>query len=147
MEYFFWALGIALLVLIIIKYRGAKTKHQAAANVVFAKYTFEKLSEADQARVKEKAQSITSNSLEDEITRFAWYAIAMNELGIPSSIPDNPKWYQTKTPDVLLPNEFMIKAVVTFINRNYGLDIEVAGIGSFKKEEPKDEEKEARPQE
>ena len=131
MEYFFWALGIVLLVFIIKKYRGAKAKHQASANAVFAKYTFEKLSEDDQARVEKKARQLAP-SINGELEQYAWYAFAMKDLKIPSAIPDNPNWYAVKTPDQLPPSEPMTKAVVAFINRNYSLDIEIAGISDLK---------------
>jgi len=129
MEYFFWALGVGLLLLIVIKYREAKSKHQAAANAVFAKYTFDKLVEDDQNRVKEKAKEHCS-SYSNELVEYAWYAVAMSELSIQSAIPDNPNWYKTKTPDVLVPSEVMVKAVITFINRTYDLGIELGGISS-----------------
>lgn len=131
MEYVLWGIGIALLLLIIKKYREAKAKHQAAANAVFAKYTFEKLSDEDKVNVENKAKELAP-SYEGEIEQYGWYAVAMDALKIPSAIPDNPNWYKTKSPDVLKPNEVMVKAVVTFINRNYDLDIELAGISSIK---------------
>ena len=131
MEYVLWGIAIALVVLIVKKYRDAKAKHQAAANAVFAKYTFEKLSEDKQTEVKQKAAELCP-SYEDELVQYGWYAVAMKALSIPSAIPDNPNWYVTKAPNELRPNEMMVKAVVTFINRNYDLDIEIAGISSVK---------------
>ena len=144
MAYFFGFLGLALIVLIVIKYRGAKMKHQAAANVVFAKYTYEKLSKEDRKRVEEKARKIAKTKYDSEVEQFGWYAVAMKSLGIPSAIPDNPSWYLTKHPDVLIPSEMMIRAVMTFINRNYGLDIKVGTASAFRKEEDDQEENETK---
>ncbi|NOY73552.1 MAG: hypothetical protein GXP14_14495 [Gammaproteobacteria bacterium] len=136
MIYLFWFLAAAILFLVIMKYRAAKTKHQAAGNVVFAKYTFDKLSVDDQNKVKEKAAQIASETVRDEIEQYGWYAVAMHTLNIPSAIPDNPSWYHTKRPDVLRPSDLMLRSVLIFLNRNYNLDIELAGIASKKKEKP-----------
>ncbi|VAW83959.1 hypothetical protein MNBD_GAMMA16-1779 [hydrothermal vent metagenome] len=136
MAYLFWAVAAAILLLILMKYRAAKTRHQAAGNVVFAKYTFGKLSLEDQTRVKEKAEEIANKAASDEIEEYGWYAVAMHALKIPSAIPDNASWYHTKRPDVLRPSDLMVRSVLIFLNNNYNLNIEISGLSSPKKEKP-----------
>jgi len=134
MAYLFWLVAAAIVLFIIIKYRAAKTKHQAAGNVVFAKYTFDRLSLEDQTRVREKAEQIAKETARDEIEQYGWYAVAMHALKIPSAIPDNASWYHTKRPDVLRPSDLMIRSVLIFLNKNYNLNIEIAGLSSPQKE-------------
>jgi len=135
MAYLLWFIAAVILVLVVKKYRDAKSKHQAAGNVVFAKYTFDKLSAEDQFRVKEKAVEIASAPFRDEVEQYGWYAVAMHALNIPSAVPDNPSWYHAKRPDVLRPSELMVRAILTFLNKNYSLEIDIAGISAIKKEQ------------
>ena len=124
MAYAVWLIALALLLVLVKQYFASKTNHAAAANAVFAKYTFGTLSSDQQLLVKQKVAEFTSEDKLDEIQRYSWYAIAMHALGIPSAIPENPVWYHKVKPDKVYPSDMLLKSVISFVDKNYSIKVE-----------------------
>jgi len=125
--------GGLILIIIVLKAFRTKQQHKAASNVVFAKYTFEQLKKSEQKKVKEKAKALVLDSgsklrgFANEVERFGWYAVAMNTLGIPSAVPENPLWYKVKNPyGAILPGHYLIRAVSTSLATEYDITISVS---------------------
>ena len=128
MAYAVWLIALALVLILVKQYFASKANHAAAANVVFAKYTFGTLSSDQQLLVKQKAAELSAkDKLEDnlsEIECYAWYAMAMHALDIPSAIPENPNWYHKARPDKVLPSNLLLKSVISFVEKNYDISVE-----------------------
>lgn len=133
MDYiFFIFLGLAVVVLTIF-YLRSKKRHSAACNVVFAKYTFNKLQPEQQNNIHDKAVEmvLASNTrlegFANEVERFGWYALAMNALGINSMVPDNPCWGKVKNPyAAILPGDSMIYNITGALQSQYEIEIKVS---------------------
>ena len=133
MEIMFY-IGATLLVLAIaVKLMHTRNRHRAASNVVFAKYTFNKLNIAQQNSVHDKAVEMVLASdtrmdgFANEVERFGWYALAMNTIGIHSAVPDNPCWYKIKNPySAIIPGDAMIYNVVGALQQQYNINVKVS---------------------
>ncbi len=127
-------IGAALVVLaVVVKLVAVKNRHRAASNVVFAKYTFNKLAVAQQNTIHDKAieMVLASNTklrgFANEVERFGWYALAMNALGIDSAVPDNPSWYKIKNPySAIIPGDSMIYNVTGALQQQYAITVKVS---------------------
>ena len=135
------SLGSLLLIIIVLKIVRAKRQHAAAVNVVFAKYTFSKLSKKKQNLVHETAKDLvfgTDTKLRgfaNEVERFGWYALAMDALGIASQVPENPVWNKVKNPYVAIhPGDSMLRAVSGYLHTAYGLDVKISEVKIENKE-------------
>ncbi len=133
MEILFY-IGAGLIVLaVVIKLVTMRNRHRAASNVVFAKYTFNKLNVAQQNSIHDKAIEMVLASdtklrgFANEVERFGWYAVAMNALGIPSAVPDNPCWYKVKKPySAVIPGDSMIYNVTGALQQQYDIKVKVS---------------------
>lgn len=125
----------AVLVFIIVALKIFRTKqqHRAASNVVFAKYTFDQLKKPEQKRVKERAKALVLASstklrgFANEVERFGWYAVAMDDLGIPSNVPENPAWYKVKNPYVaIFPGSYLLRAVSGYLLSEHEITVNIS---------------------
>ena len=121
-----------------MKMYKTRQQHKAASNIVFAKYTHSKLTGKQQKDVQEKAKELVLNSnikmtgFANEVERFGWYALAMNDLGISSKVPENPAWYPVKNPYVaIMPDSYLIDAVCNSIKQSYGIDVNVSAKRNY----------------
>ncbi|MDH5694539.1 MAG: hypothetical protein OEZ47_15685, partial [Gammaproteobacteria bacterium] len=63
---------------------------------------------------------------EHDVERFGWYAVAMNSLGIPSKMPENPNWHKVKNPSKILKKHDMILVKArNLIKQHYSIDIQI----------------------
>jgi len=120
-------------ILIVLKLFRMKRQHAAASNVVFAKYTFEKLPKDIRQTIHEKAKSLVLASeskmqgFANEVERFGWYALAMDALNIDSKVPDNPVWRKVKNPyKAINPGNGMFFAICTVLKKNYGIEVDIS---------------------
>ncbi|MDH5301944.1 MAG: hypothetical protein OEW58_11340 [Gammaproteobacteria bacterium] len=129
-----WMAIVGVVVLsILYKVIRTKQQHAAAMNVIFAKYTFEKLSEEKRNLVREVAKDLVLSSTSkrrgyvNEVERFGWFALAMNELGIASMVPENPLWNKVKNPyTAIKPGNKLFSAICGVLKSEYGIDIEIS---------------------
>ncbi len=124
-----------IFIIILLKIYRTKQQHAAALNVVFAKYTFSKLSPKKQDLVRETAKDLVYGSgtklrgFANEVERYGWYALAMDALGIPSQVPENPVWSNVKNPYAAIhPGNSMLRRVCGVLNTEYGIDIEISNV-------------------
>lgn len=125
--------GVLILIIVGLKLFRTKQQHRAASNVVFAKYTFEQLKKTDQKRVKERAKALVLGSstklrgFANEVERFGWYAIAMNDIGIPSAVPDNPVWHKVKKPYLaIFPGNYLLRAVSAYLMSEHQIAVTIS---------------------
>ena len=130
--------GVLILIIIVLKVYRTKQQHRAASNVVFAKYTYEKMRKDEQKKVKEKAKSLVLSSstklrgFANEVERYGWYALAMNDLGIPSAVPDNPVWHEVKNPyTAILPGNYLIRAVSSYLLSEHNISLNVSEAKNY----------------
>lgn len=130
--------GVLILIIIVLKIYRTKQQHRAASNVVFAKYTFEKMKKDEQKKVKEKAKALVLASdtklrgFANEVERYGWYALAMRELGIPSAVPDNPAWHDVKNPYVaILPGNYLIRGVSSYLQSEHNISLSVSEAKNY----------------
>jgi len=127
-------IGATLIVLATaVKLIHVRNRHRAASNLVFAKHTFNQLAVAQQNTVHDKAIEIVlaSNTkmrgFANEVERFGWYALAMNALGIQSTVPDNPSWYKIKNPySAIIPGDAMIYNVTGALQQQYDITVKIS---------------------
>ena len=124
MAYAVWLFVLALVLVLVKQYFKSRANHAAAANAVFAKYTFGSLTSDKQDIVRQKAQELASTDRLSEIECYGWYAIAMHALDIPSAIPENPKWYRNVRPDKIYPSNLLINSVISFVEKQYSIKVE-----------------------
>ncbi len=128
-----YTLAVLVVIIILLKIFRTLQQHKAASNIVFAKYTFSKIDAKQQKSVHEKAKQLVIDAktkhtgFANEVERYGWYALAMKELGMMSLVPDNPSWHKIKNPYLaILPGNYLIRAVSSSVNKNYGIDITVS---------------------
>ncbi len=133
-----YAFGALVLIIIILKIYRTKQQHRAASNVVFAKYTFEKIKKTEQKKVKARAKALVINSntklrgFANEVERYGWYALAMDDLGIRSAVPDNPAWNKVKNPySAIFPGNYLMRAVTTYLLREHDIDINISEAKNY----------------
>lgn len=134
MEYLFFVILAMVVVVLLTMYLRAKRRHSAACNVVFAKYTFNKLQPEQQNSIHDKAVEMvlasTSTGLQgfaNEVERYGWYALAMNALDINSAVPDNPCWSKVKNPyAAILPGDSMIYNITGALRSQYEIEVKVS---------------------
>jgi len=134
------ALAGLILVVIVLKIYRTKQYHSAAMNVVFAKYTYSKLSKNKQELVRDAAKDLVLGSntklrgFANEVERYGWYALAMEALAIPSQVPENPAWNRVKNPYVAIhPGNSMFRAVTGYLKKEYGIDVKISDVKIDKK--------------
>ncbi len=133
MEILLTIVGVLVVTIIAIKLFAMKRRHKAASNLVFAKYTFNKLNIAQQNSVHDKAVEMVVASpatrmtgFANEVERYGWYALAMDALGIHSAVPDNPCWYKIKNPyNAIIPGDSMIYNVTGALQQ-YNIDVKIS---------------------
>jgi hypothetical protein len=126
----FWIITTLVAMLTIAVLLRVRRRYLAAMNVLMAKYTFERLSHRDQAKVKDQAKAIalqhglTTQGYDNDVARFGWYALGMKVLGIASKLPENPHWYVVKNPSkALKPNDAFLNTASQLIRKNYAIDL------------------------
>jgi len=132
-EILFYIVGMLVVTVITVKFFAMKRRHKAASNLVFAKYTFNKLNIAQQNSVHDKAVKMVVASpatrmtgFANEVERYGWYALAMDALGIHSAVPDNPCWYKLKNPySAIFPGDSMIYNVTGALQQ-YNIDVKIS---------------------
>jgi len=132
-ETLFYIVGMLVVTVITVKLVAMKRRHKAASNLVFAKYTFNKLNIDQQNKVHDKAVEMVIEStatkmtgFANEVERYGWYALAMDALGIHSAVPDNPCWYKIKNPyRAIIPGDSMIYNV-TSVLQQYNIDVKIS---------------------
>ncbi len=129
------ALGVLISIIIGLKIFRVKQKHAAALNIVFAKYTFLKISKKKQVLIKKKAKELvlasdtTLRGFANEVERYGWYALAMDALEITSQVPENPVWNSVKNPYLAIhPGDSMLRKVCNALNIEYGIDIKISEV-------------------
>ena len=127
-----------VIVIIVLKVYRTKQAHAAAANIVFAKYTHGKLPKTKQKQVHEKAIELVKQiepkirGFANEVERYGWYALAMDNLGIPSAVPQNPAWNKVKNPYYAIkPGSLLIRGVSAFIAKQYNIDLTVSEAKNY----------------
>jgi len=137
----FYVVPAIIVLLFIYIYLSIKKRYFAAMNVVFAKYTFPRLSNRQREDVHEHSIAMVKSSntkirgYENEVERFGWYAVAMKDLGIPSAVPENPAWHDVSNPyKAIKPGSMYIRGVSLSLMQNYQIEIKV----SDRKKELKD---------
>ncbi len=133
MEIALYIIATVVALVVAIKLVNMRRRHRAASNLVFAKYTFNKLNIAQQNRIHDKAvemvltSGVNMDGFANEVERFGWYALAMDELGIHSLVPDNPCWYKIKNPyRAILPGDSMIYNVTGALQQQYNIDVKIS---------------------
>ncbi|HED40228.1 MAG TPA: hypothetical protein ENJ13_07325 [Chromatiales bacterium] len=147
MEIALYIIATVVVLMVVIKLINMRRRHRAASNLVFAKYTFNRLNIAQQNRIHDKAvemvltSDVNMDGFANEVERFGWYALAMNELGIHSLVPDNPCWYKIKNPyRAIIPGDSMIYNVTGALQQQYNIDVKISaekGYPDKKKSTPK----------
>ncbi len=133
MEILLTIVGVLVTTIIAIKLFAMKRRHKAASNLVFAKYTFNKLNIAQQNSVHDKAVEMVLAStatrmtgFANEVERYGWYALAMDALRIHSAVPDNPCWYKIKNPyRAIIPGDSMIYNVTGALQQ-YDIEVKIS---------------------
>ena len=155
MEIMFYIGATLVVLVIVIKLINTRNRHRAASNMVFGKYTFNKLNTNQQNSVHDKAIEMVLASdtkmtgFANEVERFGWYALAMDALGIHSAVPDNPCWYKIKNPyRAIIPGDSMIYNVTGALQQQYSIQVKVSvekgypdKVASGKKEKKKGKKK------
>jgi hypothetical protein len=106
----------------------------AAQNALLAKYTFSTLDPNKQNKVINKTNEIlqrggieeTSGRINKmtERTRYSFYALAMDEIGIKPAFEEEEWWVNIKNPFIALINaDREIKSIQSLYRKMYGLDI------------------------
>jgi len=147
-EILFYIVGMLVVVAITVKLVAMKRRHKAASNLVFAKYTFNKLNIAQQNSVHDKAVEMVIEStatkmtgFANEVERYGWYALAMDALGIHSAVPDNPCWYKIKNPyRAIIPGDSMIYNVTGALQQ-YNIDVKISAEKGYPDKKPAAKEK------
>ncbi len=127
------AIVVGLVLLLLLKvFLDSKKRYGAATNVVFSKYTHSRLKKAEQQKVHDQAlamileSGISTRGFANEVERYGWYAVAMDRLGIPSQVSDNPCWHKVENPYAAIPaSSYLIKGVTNYLRRHYNIDISV----------------------
>ncbi len=139
------AVVVVVLLLLMRTFVKSKRQYGAAANVVFAKYTYGKLNKDEQQKVHDRAlemileSGVSKRGFDNEVERYGWYAVAMDRLGMPSKVPDNPAWHKVDNPYEALPaGSFLIIGVTKFLKKHYNIDITIDPV--LLDEEPDEEE-------
>lgn len=137
-------IGLIFGIFAIIKFLRTKKHHAAAMNIIFAKYTYDKLSQDKKKLVREVAKDLVLSSptklegYKNEVERYSWYALAMNELGIQSKVPENPVWNKVKNPyTAIKPGNRMFDAICGVLKTEYGIDIKISKDKSSPNQQPK----------
>ncbi|MBL1261978.1 MAG: hypothetical protein COB33_015830 [Thiotrichaceae bacterium] len=133
MEILLYSVGALVITIIAVKLFSMKRRHKAASNLVFAKYTFNKLNIAQQNSVHDKAVEMVLAStatrmtgFANEVERYGWYALAMNALEIHSAVPDNPCWYKIKNPyRAIIPGDSMIYNITGALQQ-YDIEVKIS---------------------
>ncbi len=134
MEIVFYIGATLIILAIVVKLITTRHRHRAASNVVFAKYSFNRLNIAQQNKVHDKAVEMVLASKQtnmsgfaNEVERYGWYARSMNALGIQSAVPDNPSWYNVKNPyRAIIPGDSMIYNITSALQQQYNIDIKIS---------------------
>lgn len=111
-----------------------RTRHRAASNVLFAKYTFDQLKKNTQKQVHDTAVGLVKNSesktrgFANDAERYGWYALAMREMGISSQVPENPNWYPVRNPyRAISPSDVLLSSLAAMLSQQYGIQIQLNG--------------------
>ncbi len=133
MQILLYIMGTLVAIIIVMKFFHTKRRHTAASNVLFAKYTFNKLNVDQQNRVHDKAIELVLASatkmrgFANEVERYGWYALALDALAIHSMVPDNPCWYPIKNPySAITPGDSMLYRVTDALQKQYSIEIEIS---------------------
>lgn len=142
MEILFYIGATLIVAVLVVKVVNMKRRHKAASNVVFAKFTFNKLNIDKQNSIHDKAIEMVHASdtnlrgFANEVERFGWYALAMDSLGIHSSVPDNPCWNRVKNPYLaILPGDSMIYNVTGALQQQYNIDVKISADKGYSKKD------------
>ncbi len=126
------AVVVVILLLLLKTFFDSKKRYGAATNVVFAKYTYAKLKKDVQQKVHDRAlemileSGVSTRGFANEVERYGWYAVAMDQLGIPSKVPENPSWHKVDNPYEALPaSSYLINGVTKFLKKHYNIDITI----------------------
>ena len=83
-----------------------------------------------EARAKDilyRASGGRLSEYEGEIDMYGWYALAMNELGIPPAVKDYPSWNIVRNPIMaILPGDPKLAGVSRYIKSQFGIDVSVS---------------------
>lgn len=116
-----------------------KRRHKAAANVLFAKYTWLRLEPARQLEIHQKAITLAmqngggTQGFANEVEQFGWYALVMAEEGMPSAVPENPVWYRVKNPyRAVQPHDPLIAAISGALKDQFNTNVTVNPSARFK---------------
>lgn len=131
-SYIVAAVIAVVLLLLLIAFFNSRKRYGAATNVVFAKYTYSKLGKDMQQKVHDRAlemileSGVSTRGFANEVERYGWYAVAMDRLGIPSKVPENPSWHKVANPyDALPASSYLINGVTKFLKKHYNIDVTV----------------------
>ena len=109
-----------------------RARHRAASNVLFAKYSWLRLDKQGQQQVHECAVQLATaggrgtRGFANEVEQFGWYALAMAELGVVSSVPGNPEWHRVNNPyTVLNPYDPVLGAIAGMMKTEIGVNVSV----------------------
>ena len=133
MNTFAWILTAGLLVYVVLRAFKASTKHSAVQNAFLAKYTYQRLPEAQKQIVMERTLEIMRRGglLDEdldymcEILRFSFIALALSELGI-EPLLGNERWHYVRNPYAALRNsDHQVEVVRAALQRKYNVTIEM----------------------
>ena len=139
METALWIAGIVSAFLMLRRWIASTRRTAAAFNVLLGKYTYLTLSPETKSRVEARAKQILFMASDahlfefnGEIDMYGWYALAMNELGIPPAVQEYPSWNIVRNPiTALLPNDPTLANVARYIKSRFGVDISVSHEDKF----------------
>lgn len=116
-----------------------RTRHHAASNVLLAKYSWLRLDKHSQQRVHERAVELAISDgkgrqgFANEVEQFGWYALAMSDMSVPSSVPGNPAWHRVKNPyRALNPEDPVIAAIAGVLKTEFSVNVTVNANDKYK---------------
>lgn len=136
MEIIVFLLSAAVMLYLSRRQMSNNKRLGAAFNLLLAKYTFDRLSEADQEKVEKRANEIAGvaiqghvNGFNGEVEKYGWYALTMNELGIQPAV-QHQRWNKVKNLSAaILPGDPYLDMATRYLKQKFNVDVSVSGEG------------------
>ncbi|WP_321820854.1 MULTISPECIES: hypothetical protein [unclassified Burkholderia] len=127
------AVSAVCLVYLFLRWKKRNRIAGAAFNVLLAKHTFSTMPPDQKKTVEQRAAEILvasgarGHEYYDEVDKYGWYALAMNELGINSAIKEYPGWNRVRNPILaIFPGDPALSAASLAIKARWGVDVSVS---------------------
>lgn len=116
-----------------------RRRHHAASNVLLAKYSWLRLDKDTQQQVHERAVEFAISNgkgrqgFANEVEQFGWYALAMADMGLQSTVPGNPVWHRVRNPYLALdPQDPVIVAMAGVLKTEFSAIVTVNAYDKYK---------------